>query len=92
MEKEVRCAHRNKSIRYTLPMKYKLQTDVSTFEILKEPLGMWDLWVDGMPTLTFPTAEEAAQAVHDQNTGYIVWDELETHDAPSDLSGWQCED
>ena len=70
-------------------MKYKLQTDVSIFEIVKEPLGLWDLWVDGMPTLTFPTPEDAAKAVFEQNSGYITWDQLEKHDAPKDLSGWE---
>lgn len=70
-------------------MKYKLETDVSTFEIQLEPLGLWDLWVDNMPTLTFETPEEAAVAVYEQNTGYTVWDMLEQHTAPADISGWQ---
>ncbi len=70
-------------------MKYKLETDTSTFEILKEPLGLWDLWVDNLPTLTFSTPEEAAEAVFNKQTGYTVWDMLDEHDAPSDLNGWQ---
>ncbi|MGH1537403.1 MAG: hypothetical protein ACRBDX_05085 [Gammaproteobacteria bacterium] len=70
-------------------MKYKLETNISTFEIQKEPLGLWDLWVDNMPTLTFSTPEEAAIAVYNRQTGYTVWDMLEEHSAPSDLSGWQ---
>jgi len=70
-------------------MKYKLQTDVSTFVIQQEPLGLWDLWVDNMPTLTFQTPEDAAKAVYQQNSGYIIWDQLEEHTAPKDLSGWQ---
>ena len=70
-------------------MKYKLETDVSTFVIQKEPLGMWDLWVDGLPTLTFTTPEEAAKAVYDQDSGYTIWDQLEEHSAPEDLSGWE---
>jgi len=70
-------------------MKYKLETDVSVFEILEEPLGLWDLWVDNMPTLTFETPEEAAQAVYAQQTGYTVWDMLEKHAAPEGLGGWQ---
>jgi len=70
-------------------MKYKLETEVSTFEIQKEPLGLWDLWVDNMPTLTFKTPEEAAQAVYEQNSGYTTWDLLEKHSAPKDLGGWQ---
>ena len=70
-------------------MKYKLETDISKFEIIKEPLGLWDLWVDGLPTLTFPTAEDAAKAVYAQDSGYIIWDQLEEHSAPEDLSGWQ---
>ncbi len=55
-------------------MKYKLETDVSTFEIQKEPLGLWDLWVDNMPTLTFQSPEEAALAVYEQQSGYTTWD------------------
>ncbi len=70
-------------------MKYKLETGVSTFEIQIEPLGMWDLWVDNMPTLTFHTPEEAAIAVYEQQSGYTTWDLLERHTAPKDLSGWQ---
>ncbi len=49
---------------------------------------MWDLWVDGTPTLTFPIPEEAAQAVVDRKSGYSVWDN-EGRDAPADLSGWE---
>jgi hypothetical protein len=70
-------------------MKYKLETDVSKFEIQKEPLGLWDLWVDNMPTLAFSTPEEAAIAVYEQRSGYIIWDQLENHSAPKDLNGWQ---
>ncbi len=70
-------------------MKYKLETEVSTFMIQQEPLGLWDLWVDGMPTRTFPTPEEAAEAVYEQKSGYTVWDLLEKHLAPADLQGWQ---
>ena len=77
------------ALRYNLPMKYKLETDVSTFMIQIEPLGMWDLWVNDMPTLTFSTPEEAAKAVYEQNSGYIIWDQLEKHSAPKDLGGWQ---
>jgi len=70
-------------------MKYKLETDVSTFEIQEEPLGLWDLWVDNMPTLTFQTPQEAAIAVYEQNTGYTIWDLLEEHTAPKELDGWE---
>ena len=70
-------------------MKYKLETDVSTFEIQKEPLGLWDLWVDKMPTWTFLSPEEAAVAVYEQHSGYTIWDQLEDHTAPKDLSGWR---
>ncbi len=70
-------------------MKYKLETEVSTFEIQKEPLGLWDLWVDNMPTLTFQTPEEAAIAVYNQQSGYTIWDLLGEHNAPKDLNGWQ---
>ena len=50
---------------------------------------MWDLWVDNLPTLTFATPEEAANAVYEQNSGYTIWDQLEQHYAPKDLSGWE---
>ena len=74
---------------YNLLMKYKLETEISTFEIQQEPLGLWDLWVDNLPTLTFSTPEEAATAVYKQRTGYTIWDQLEQHNAPEDLSAWQ---
>ena len=73
-------------------MKYKLETEISTFVIQQEPLGLWDLWVDGMPTLTFQTPEEAAKAVYAQDSGYTIWDQLEEPPAPQDLSGWQILD
>lgn len=70
-------------------MKYKLETDVSEFVIRQEPLGLWDLWVDDMPTRTFPTPEDAAKAVYVQESGYIVWDQLQEHTAPEGLDGWE---
>ena len=70
-------------------MKYKLETEVSIFEIQEEPLGLWDLWVDNMPTLTFHTPEEAAIAVYEQQSGYTIWDQLVEHAAPKDLNGWK---
>ena len=69
-------------------MEYTLETNTAKFEIRQEPLGMWDLWVDGMPTLTFATPQDAAHSVYQQRTGYITWDQLETHDAPEDINGW----
>lgn len=54
--------------------KYKLKTDIAIFEIKKEPLGLWDLWVNSMPTLTFESPEDAVNAVINKNTGYSVWD------------------
>ena len=69
-------------------MIYRLETAIAAFELRQEPLGMWDLWVDGTPTLTFPSPEEAAQAVVDRESGYSVWDNSEC-DAPADLSGWE---
>ena len=44
-------------------IKYLLKTEIATFEIKKEPLGLWDLWVNSMPTLTFVSPEAAADAV-----------------------------
>ena len=73
-------------------MKYKLETEISTFEIVQEPLGLWDLWVDNLPTLTFSTPEEAAIAVFEQHTGYTIWDQLEKHNAPKDLGDWEVID
>lgn len=69
-------------------MEYSLDTDVAKFVIRPEPLGMWDLWVNEMPTLTFPTPEDAAIAVYQQDTGFIGWDQLEKHNAPATLEGW----
>ena len=69
-------------------MEYFLETEVAKFEIRQEPLGMWDLWVNGMPTITFESAEAAAQSVYDGRSGYVEWDQLEQNPAPSDISGW----
>lgn len=69
-------------------MVYRLKTVVAVFELRQEPLGMWDLWVDDTPTLTFPSPEEAAQAVADKQSGYSVWDNDES-EAPADLSVWE---
>ncbi len=55
-------------------MKYELKTDIAVFEIKKEPLGLWDLWINSMPTLTFQSPEDAAYAVVNKKTGYSVWD------------------
>ena len=55
-------------------IKYLLKTDIATFEIKKEPLGLWDLWVNSMPTLTFVSPEAAADAVVNKKTEYSVWD------------------
>ena len=58
-------------------IKYKLKTDIAIFEIKKEPLGLWDLWINSMPTLTFQSPEDAAYAVVNKKTGYSVWDNQE---------------
>jgi hypothetical protein len=55
-------------------IKYLLKTEIATFEIKREPLGLWDLWVNSMPTLTFVSPEAAADAVVNKKTGYSVWD------------------
>ena len=70
-------------------MEYFLDTELAKFEIRQEPLGMWDLWVNGMPTITFDTPEDAAKSVHDGRSGFVSWDQQETNDAPEDISGWQ---
>ena len=53
---------------------YKIKTDIAIFEIKTEPLGLWDLWINSMPTLTFSSPEEAVNAVIDKKTGYFAWD------------------
>ena len=40
-------------------------------------MGLWDLWVNSMPTLTFESPEDAANAVNEKKTGYAVWDNQE---------------
>tara|TARA_R110002096_G_scaffold2289_1_gene11856 strand:- start:634 stop:870 length:237 start_codon:yes stop_codon:yes gene_type:complete len=69
-------------------MEYSLDTDVAKFEIHQEPYGLWDLWVNGMPTLTFESPQDAAHAVYSKDTGYVIWDQLDEHSAPEDISGW----
>ena len=55
-------------------IKYLLKTEIATFEIKKEPLGLWHLWVNSIPTLTFVSLESSADAVVNKKTGYSVWD------------------
>ena len=55
-------------------MQYKIKTEIATFEIKMEPLGLWDLWVNSMPTLTFASPEDAVNAVIRKKTGYSLWD------------------
>lgn len=69
-------------------MKYRLQLSDAVFEIKKEPGGLWDLWVNGMPTITFTTPEDAAQAVHVHRTGWTAWDLDSSRTAPDSLAGW----
>lgn len=73
-------------------MEYVLVTNIAKFEIRQEPLGLWDLWVNGMPTLSFETPEDAARSVYDQRSGYTVWDQLEQHDAPDNIDGWTAQE
>ena len=54
-------------------IKYKLKTDIAISKLKKEPLGLWDLWINSMPTLTFQSPEDAAYAVVNKKTGYSVW-------------------
>jgi len=58
-------------------IKYLLKTDIANFEIKIEPLGLWDLWINSMPTLTFASPRDAANAVIEKKTGYLVWDSQE---------------
>ncbi len=69
-------------------MIYRLKTSLATFELRREPLGMWDIWINETPTLTFPSPQEAAEAVRMKQSGYAVWDNAEEA-APDDLSGWE---
>ncbi len=55
-------------------IKYQIKTDIALFEIKREPLGLWDLWVNSMPTLTFSSPQDAVDAVINKKTGYSVWD------------------
>jgi hypothetical protein len=70
-------------------MEYLLNTEYARFELRQEPLGLWDLWVDGMPTITFESPEAAAESVYKQRSGYVVWDQLENPPAPENLDGWE---
>ena len=55
-------------------IRYRIKTEIAVFEIKKEPLGLWDLWINSMPTLTFASPEDAANAVINKKTGYSLWD------------------
>ena len=69
-------------------MLYRLKTPIAEFELRREPLGMWDIWVNGAATMTYATAEEACRAVAARESGYVLWDNAE-ETAPGDLSGWE---
>lgn len=69
-------------------MIYRLRTAAAAFELRREPQGMWDLWVDGTPTLTFAAPEEGAAAVAAKESGAANWDNA-SETAPADLSGWE---
>ena len=69
-------------------MIYRLRTRAAAFELRREPQGMWDLWVDDTPTLTFATPEEGAAAVAAKESGAANWDNA-PEAAPADLSGWE---
>ena len=71
-------------------MWYRLSTQIVEFEIKQEPLGMWDIYVNGMLTFSFTTPEDAAIAVFSKSAGYTDWDNSDaTHVAPENLSGWE---
>jgi len=71
-------------------IKYRIKTDIAVFEIIKEPLGLWDLWVNSMPTLTFASPEDAVNAVIQKKTGYSVWDsQIKSIDLSFDIKNWE---
>ena len=71
-------------------IKYRIKTDIAVFEIIKEPLGLWDLWVNSMPTLTFASPEDAVNAVIQKKTGYSVWDsQIKSIDSSFDIKNWE---
>ena len=71
-------------------IKYRIKTDIAVFDIIKEPLGLWDLWVNSMPTLTFASPEDAVNAVIQKKTGYSVWDsQIKSIDSNFDINNWE---
>jgi len=71
-------------------IKYRIKTDIAVFEIIKEPLGLWDLWVNSMPTLTFASPEDAVNAVIQKKTGYSVWDsQIKSIDSSFNIKNWE---
>ena len=71
-------------------IKYRIKTDIAVFEIIKEPLGLWDLWVNSMPTLTFTSPEDAVNAVIQKKTGYSVWDsQIKSIDSSFNIKNWE---
>ena len=67
---------------------YKIKTDIAIFEITTEPLGLWDLWINSMPTLTFSSPEEAVNAVIDKKTGYFSWDNQKKISGNLKIENW----
>ncbi len=50
--------------------------------------GWWCLWKDDDVLGTYCSAEEAARAVHDRQTGDAMWDRLYGESIPAALTEW----
>ena len=52
-------------------VEFHFKLENARFAIRTEPLGRWDLYVNDVATLTFPTPEEAAKSVHAHASGWV---------------------
>lgn len=65
------------------------KTEVGTFTIRKQDACHWGLWVDDDMLDSYMSPKAAADAVHNQRTGYYQWDSFKLVTKPPDLSEWE---
>ena len=64
------------------------QSDFGTFTILPNDSGNYGLWIDDYHIGEYQSANDAAEYVYLQLTGYKEWDSLPDADPPTGLDGW----
>ncbi len=72
-------------------MLFILRTPAGTFTIQPDETtsDMVKLCIGGMWLASFPTAEEASNAVTKRETGWLDWDRLTEGGCPACLADWE---